>query len=99
APGIAEYYAMQFGSQTELIRYGAPVLRRCSTAPLRAIGLEPEGFHVAVARFEPENHVLEIVEGYRASDARLPLAVVGSAPYSADYTRAVRAAAAGDARI
>ncbi|GEK78808.1 glycosyltransferase [Agrococcus baldri] len=99
APGIAEYYALEFGAQTELIRYGAPVLQRCSTAPLTALGLEPEGFHVAVARFEPENHVLEIVEGYRASDARLPLAVVGSAPYSADYTRAVHAAAAGDDRI
>lgn len=99
APGIAEYYATEFGAPTEMIRYGAPLLQRGATAPLEAVGLEPERFHLAVARFEPENHVLEIVEGYRASAARLPLAVVGSAPYSAEYTRAVRAAAAGDDRI
>jgi len=43
--------------------------------------------------------VLEIVEGCRRSRARLPLAVVGSAPFSADYTRAVQGAAAGDPRI
>ncbi|MEV7528519.1 glycosyltransferase [Agrococcus sediminis] len=99
APGIADYYLREFRVPTELIRYGAPVLHRCSTAPLRALGLDAERFHLAVARFEPENHVLEIVEGYRRSSARLPLAVVGSAPYSADYTRAVRDAAAGDDRI
>lgn len=99
APGIAEYYATEFQAPTELIRYGAPLLQRGATAPLDAVGLQPERFHVAVARFEPENHVLEIVEGYRASDATLPLVVVGSAPYSAEYTRAVHAAAAGDDRI
>ena len=43
-------------------RYGAPVLRGVPTAPLAAIGLEPDRFHLAVARFEPENHVLESVE-------------------------------------
>ncbi len=99
APGIARYYAAEFGAPTELIRYGAPVLHRCATAPLTALGLEPERFHLVVARFEPENHVLEIVEGYRRSAATLPLAVVGSAPYSAEYTRAVRSAADGDPRI
>ncbi len=99
APGIAEYYADEFGVETELIRYGAPVLDRVATAPLAALGLEPGRFHLAVARFEPENHVLEIVRGYRASATALPLAVVGSAPYSADYTRAVREAAEGDDRF
>lgn len=99
APGIADYYAAEFDVPTELIRYGAPVLRGCSTAPLTALGLEPNAFHLAVARFEPENHVLEIVEGHRKSAATLPLVVVGSAPYSAAYTRAVHEAAAGDARI
>ncbi|MGM1029620.1 MAG: glycosyltransferase [Actinomycetota bacterium] len=99
APGIADYYAREFGAPTELIRYGAPVLQRIATAPLAPLALEPDRFHLAVARFEPENHVLEIVEGYRRSSARLPLVVVGSAPYSADYTRAVHEAAEGDDRI
>ena len=48
-----------------------------------------------MARFEPENHVREIVEGYVASPAELPLVVVGAAPYSLEYTASVRAAADG----
>jgi glycosyltransferase involved in cell wall biosynthesis len=99
APGIADYYAHQFGVPTELIRYGAPIIEDAPDTGIRALGLEPGGFHLVVARFEPENHVLEIVEGYRQSRSKRPLVVVGSAPYSADYTKAVHAAGAGDDRV
>ena len=57
------------------------------------LDLAPGKYHLVVARFEPENHVLEAVQGYVASRAELPLVVVGSAPYADDYTAAVEAAA------
>ena len=56
-------------------------------------GSRPGGFHLVVARFEPENHVDVIVDGYRKSAATLPLIVVGSAPYADEYTRKVHALA------
>lgn len=101
APGIADYYAAEFGVPTELLRYGAPILEH-DTSPspaLRKYDLQPDGFHLVVARFEPENHVREIVDGYRRSDARLPLVVVGSAPYGAAYTAEIQRIAGDDARI
>jgi len=52
-----------------------------------------------VARFEPENHVDVIVEGYAASGATRPLVVVGSAPYSDAYTARVRSLADGRVRL
>jgi glycosyltransferase involved in cell wall biosynthesis len=52
-----------------------------------------------VARFEPENHVREIVEGYIASRATLPLVVVGHTPYSGEYQVALQEAIEGDPRI
>lgn len=100
APGIANYYRHQFGVDTEMIRYGAPILEETSSTGFEQHGgLAPGGYHLVVARFEPENHVLEIVEGYHRSSATLPLAVVGSAPYSAEYTRAIQAIADSDPRI
>ncbi|MFT4228690.1 MAG: DUF1972 domain-containing protein [Microbacterium sp.] len=99
APGIADYYQSEFGVPTELIRYGAPILETAPTDGVRSLGLEPRGYHLVVARFEPENHVLEIIEGYRASAATKPLVVVGSAPYSAEYTQRIHTAAGDDARI
>jgi glycosyltransferase involved in cell wall biosynthesis len=99
APGIAEYYRHQFGVRSELIRYGAPILESAPELGVRGFGLLPRQYHLVVARFERENHVLEIVDGYHRSASRFPLVVVGSAPYSADYTRKIHAAAHGDARV
>ena len=93
AQGIADYYHESFGSPTRLISYGAPILSRSGASRLSELELGGRGYHLVVARFEPENHVLEIVEGYSASRAKLPLVVVGTAPYADRYIAATRAAA------
>ncbi|SNS68223.1 Glycosyltransferase involved in cell wall bisynthesis [Geodermatophilus saharensis] len=92
AEGIAEYYREAFAAPTTLLTYGAPLIAPGADR-LAGAGLEPGGYHLVVARFEPENHVDVIVEGYAASDAAKPLVVVGSAPYADEYTRRVHALA------
>ena len=106
AEGIAQYYRETYGAASRLLAYGAPLLdldvdRRGLLATVRAGGrpLEHRGFHLVVARMEPENNVVEIIRGYVASSARLPLVVVGSAPYAAPYVKRVLAAAGGDPRV
>ncbi len=99
AQGIADYYTDEFGADTELITYGTKSVSGDVSDRLAELGLTPGGFHLAVARFEPENHVDVIVRGFAASDATLPLIVVGSAPYSAEYTDGIAAIAASDPRI
>src|SRR4051795_1921932 len=75
AEGIATYYDREFDAPTTLLTYGAPLIRP-GTDRLNELGLERGGYHLAVARFEPENHVDLIVEGYAASEASKPLVVV-----------------------
>lgn len=99
APGIAAYYQEEFGVSTTLLTYGAPILGDLPSHRLDELGLSAGRFHLVVARFEPENHVDVIVEGYVASRAELPLVVVGSAPYSDAFTARVHHAAAGDRRV
>ena len=99
AQGIADYYRDEFDAPTELLTYGTRILTGQPTGRLAELGLTPGGFHLVVARFEPENHVDVIIDGYRRSAARLPLIVVGSAPYAADHTRRITELAAGDDRI
>ncbi|SDQ68150.1 Glycosyltransferase involved in cell wall bisynthesis [Quadrisphaera sp. DSM 44207] len=100
AAGIQDYYAERFGAETTLLTYGAPVIEGGGDPQrLAEVGLVPGGYHLVVARFEPENHVDVIVEGYRASRAGLPLVVVGSAPYSDAYTARVRSLADGRVRF
>lgn len=93
ATGIADYYTDEFGAETTLIAYGAPIVADRRSAPVQAIGLSTRGYHLVVARMEPENHVDVIVDGYRRSGGRLPLVVVGSAPYAEFYTARVHSLA------
>lgn len=99
ARGIADYYASTYGAETRQISYGAPLQLHPVSDRLDELRLAWKGYHLVVARFEPENHVDVAVAGYRRSAARLPLVVVGSAPYSAEYTKRVRSCAAGDPRV
>lgn len=96
ARGIADYYDQEFSAPTELIAYGAPQVPT-RTDRLPELGLEAGGYHLVVARFEIENHVDVIVDGYTRSSARRPLVVVGSAPYSDEHTRRIESLA--DARV
>ncbi|MCX7523034.1 DUF1972 domain-containing protein [Microbacterium sp. STN6] len=98
AQGISDYYRESFGVPTELISYGAKVLRNAPRDRLHELGLEPGRYHLVVARFEPENHVDVITEGFRLSSASLPLVVVGAAPYAAEHSRRI-ASTAVDSRI
>lgn len=99
AEGIQAYYREQYGARSTLLTYGSPILPEPDAGQLAELGLTPGGYHLAVARLEPENHVDIIVEGYRASRVALPLIVVGSVPYPSEHERAVHAVAAGDSRI
>lgn len=93
APGIADYYSVEFGAPTRLIAYGAPILTDAGSDRLATLDLKPGGYHLVVARMEPENHILEIVRGYVASAATRPLIVVGTAPYSDGYIGRIHDAA------
>lgn len=99
AKGIADYYDTEFAVPTELLTYGALIQDVPATDRLDDLNLRPREFHVAVARFEPENHILEMVNGYVQSNAEMPLLVVGSAPYADEYTEKIFSAAAGDSRV
>jgi len=69
ALGIVDYYEREFGAATELLSYGAPIQAEPRADRLAELGVRAHGFHLVVARFEKENHVEEIVDGYRCSRA------------------------------
>jgi glycosyltransferase involved in cell wall biosynthesis len=97
AVGIRDYYRQKFDADTVYLAYGAPVVAKGQSDKLAQLGVEPQGYHLVVARFEPENHLHLIIEGFARSTAKLPLVVVGSAPYSDRYTRLVHEL--GDSRV
>jgi glycosyltransferase involved in cell wall biosynthesis len=70
------------------IAYGAyPLSGLPDPAPLAAWGLSHDGYYIVVCRLEPENHVLEIVEGFERSASALPLIILGDIQKPNTYIR------------
>lgn len=97
--GIQDYYRSRYAVDTERLVYGAPILKDVADDRLAELGLESGGYHLVVARLEPENNVDIALAGVRRSHAALPMVVVGSAPYSNEHIALLHGEAAADDRI
>jgi glycosyltransferase involved in cell wall biosynthesis len=91
AQAIADYYQERYHKTTYFIPYGAEAGKVETADALRALGLEPGRYFLYVSRMEPENHALEVRKAFETVRTELKLALIGDAPYSADYIRQVRA--------
>lgn len=75
------------------IPYGSRPVNEAPTAPLEALGLAPDGFALVIARPEPENSILEIVEAFSRRPRGKKLVLLGEYRAEHSYQRRVRAAA------
>lgn len=87
---IQQYYSEQYGKASTFIPYGAACERVPSTATLDRLGLHPGKYFLYVSRLEPENNALLVRRAFEQLDTGFKLALIGDAPYAADYIRAVR---------
>lgn len=99
ARGIQRYYADSYGAFPVFIPYGAPLLSDQATDGPAHFGLDPKRYHLVVARFEPENNLPAIIQGFQSSNANCPLVVVGNPQSHHPRLKAAIDAAAADQRI
>lgn len=100
AVAIQTHYRDSYGAQATFIPYGAPARPTSRPELLQPLGISAGNYDLLVARFEPENQVLEAVLGYGLRKRIGPLVVVGSAPYAEKYVQAVaREAADSEGRV
>ena len=90
AQAIAQYYHEKYGRDSVMIPYGAELGPVETAAVLPELGLEPQKYFLYVSRMEPENNGLLVREAFEAVATDLKLALIGDAPYAADYIARVR---------
>jgi glycosyltransferase involved in cell wall biosynthesis len=90
AENIAAYYRERYGRDSVFIPYGAPLGKIAPGATLERLGLQPGKYFLYVTRFEPENNPLLVRQAFERVKTDMKLALVGDAPYAADYIREVR---------
>jgi glycosyltransferase involved in cell wall biosynthesis len=90
AQNIAAYYRERYGCVSQMIPYGAELGAVATDAALRKLGLKRGQYFLYVSRMEPENNALLVRQAFEKVESRLRLALIGDAPYAADYIRRVR---------
>ena len=90
ARSIEQYYRTRYGARSRFIPYGATPPADTGADVIGRLGLEPGRYVLYVSRLEPENNALLVVRAFEQVQADLRLAIVGDAPYAAQYIREVR---------
>jgi glycosyltransferase involved in cell wall biosynthesis len=90
AQAIAQYYREKYRRDSVMIPYGAEVGTVETVGVLQKLGLEPKKYFLYVSRMEPENNALLVREAFERVATDLKLALIGDAPYAADYVAKVR---------
>jgi glycosyltransferase involved in cell wall biosynthesis len=89
AARIREYYFERYGKESTFIPYGAEVGKVEGQDEIRTLGLEPGKYILYVSRMEPENNALLVRQAFEKVKTDMKLALIGSAPYAAEYIRQV----------
>jgi glycosyltransferase involved in cell wall biosynthesis len=89
------------GAPCKYIAYGAELVavETVDPAPLSTWELQPSAYALVVARPEPENHVLEIVQGHLKHRGEWPLVVVGDVTGVNAYQRQLLSLASTNVRF
>lgn len=87
------------GSKITTIPYGADAVTAAPTQSVRALGLEPGRFLTVIARAEPENSILEIVQGFSRKPRGYQLVVLGHYGSENAYHRAIQSAASSEVKF
>lgn len=103
AEAIAQRFRQKYpsGAPTSFIAYGAELVPTEATDPsvLANWSLQAHRYMLVVARPEPENHILEIVQGYLLHGGDWPLVVVGEVSGTTSYQRQLKALASERVRF
>ena len=78
SPVIHEYLRKKYEKLSAYIPYAAEVFFNPDPRALRDYGVEAENYYLLIARFEPENHIETIIQGYLLGSTDAPLLLIGN---------------------
>ncbi|WP_050812504.1 DUF1972 domain-containing protein [Acidovorax radicis] len=94
AEAIAQRFRQTYpkGAPSSFIAYGAELVQDQDADPslLSVWGLQAHRYMLVVARPEPENHILEIIQGYGMHGGDWPLVIVGDVSGATAYQQQLR---------
>ncbi|MCO6184854.1 DUF1972 domain-containing protein [Rhizobium sp. L1K21] len=92
-PEIAKHVKKRCLKTPVMIPYGSDEIVEAPSEPLAALGVEPGKYLISIARIEPENSILEMVQAFSSLNVDAKCVVLGKLFDDVAYHRAVKAAA------
>lgn len=90
AVAIRAYYWERYHRESTMIPYGAELGPVETDVVLDQLGLLHRQYFLFVSRMEPENNGLLVREAFEKVETEQKLALIGDAPYAAEYIEKVR---------
>jgi glycosyltransferase involved in cell wall biosynthesis len=90
AQAIEDYYRERYNRASRMIPYGAEIGAVPTSDVLSKLGLSCRSYFLYVSRMEPENNALLVREAFERVQGDAKLALIGDAPYAAEYIAKVR---------
>lgn len=75
---IQSYLLQTYKQHAHYIAYGATPFNDPNEAALQALNLTKQQYYLVIARFEPENNIETVIQGYLIADNIKPLVLIGS---------------------
>jgi glycosyltransferase involved in cell wall biosynthesis len=99
-PKIAEHLQRHTSSsKITTIPYGADILHNVDPSLLDRYSLKAKSYYLLIARAEPENSILEVVQSYSRRRRKFPLVILGAYSERNPYHRKVLESATEDVRF
>jgi len=86
-PAMQEYYRREYGTDSICIAYGSEDQYGVEPAIYQELAVAPGQYLLVVARLERENNTDIVIREYVASGVKMPLVIVGDAPYGDEYLK------------
>lgn len=90
ADGIRNYYLDKFKTDSVVIAYGAYLQQSEGTTAIEKFGLKKNDYYLIVGRLIPDNHVEEIILGFKKCSTQKKLVVVGDVTYNDAFAQRMK---------
>ena len=74
---IKKYTDSTYNKNSIYISYGASLFNNPQEEIIREFELKPHQFYLLISRFQPDNNIEMIIQGYKQSESNFPLVIVG----------------------
>ncbi len=92
-------YIEEFGSDSEVMAYGAKIRYSKDPDLISRWQLTPEDYYLIIGRMIPDNNVHMMIEAFMDTSSKKKLVIVGDVPYKDEYADKVKSLGASDSRV